>query len=84
MISFYPESRITPVKTLDGAQKFVDFLTRKFTGNPTIKNYITFRSIIETDGQVSVYANIPVNKAGHELFKEAITEFKAQYVPVTA
>jgi hypothetical protein len=59
----------------------VNFLTERFIGNPGFRRNITFRSIIETTGKVSVHANIPVNETGHQLLKEAIAEFKALHLP---
>jgi len=79
MITFQPESHVAFCKTLGGAQEFASFLKTKFTGNPQIVQNITFLPFIESNGKVSVHANIPVNQVGHELFREAIAEFKTQW-----
>lgn len=84
MVTFKPAARVGGCKTLDGAQKLVTFLTEKFTGNPRFTENVSFRSIIETSGKVSVYANIQVNETGHQLFREAIAEFKAQFTSAAA
>jgi hypothetical protein len=81
VITFQPESHVASCKTLSGAQRLVSFLTEKLTGNPQIVENITFRSIIETSGKVSVHASIRVNETGRDMFKEAVVDFKAQLVP---
>ncbi len=81
VITFQPESHVASCKSLSGAQKLVSFLTERFTGNPQIVENITFCSIIETSGKVSVHASIRVNETGRNMFKEAVVEFKAQFVP---
>jgi hypothetical protein len=84
MVTFKPASRVVGCKTLHGAQKLATFLTEKFTGNPRFTQNIFFRSIIETSNKVSVHASIQINEAGHQLFKEAIAEFKAQFTSAAA
>jgi hypothetical protein len=81
MVTFQPESHVAGCRTLDGAQQLVTFLTEKFTGNPNIREKISFYSVIETSGKVSVHSNIAINETGHSLFKAAIAEFKAQCLP---
>lgn len=84
VVVFQPESHVASCKTLDGAQQLVRFFTKRFTDNPKYSEEIRFRSIIETDGRVSVHSDIPVNQTGHLLFKQAIAEFKAQVASVSA
>jgi hypothetical protein len=78
-LCFEPQTRIVGCKSLDGAQKLAQLLTERFTGDPQIREHITFHSIIETDAKVSVHAGFPVNDAGRLLLREAVEEFRTRF-----
>jgi hypothetical protein len=84
MVYFQPESHVASCRSLDGALLLSRFMQERFANNRICVKPMTFRTVIETDGKVSVHSSYPVNEIGRAVFRQAIVEFKTGYKAATA
>jgi hypothetical protein len=84
VIYFQPESHVAFCRTREGALKLCRFLNEWVADDPQYGRSLTFRSISETSGKVSVHSNYPLDDEGMSLFKEATAAFKTAYLATAA